>query len=90
MSPKTFEINSLPENLIKLLADLQNQTEILLTSEGIPFAKVLPLPSHQPMIPKVGLNYGAMVMSDDFHEPLRMIFGGYESCIRYSYFYLLG
>ncbi|MCT7956492.1 toxin-antitoxin (TA) system antitoxin [Laspinema palackyanum] len=76
MSPKTFEITSLPENLIELLADLQNQTEILLTSEGVPFAKVLPLPSQQPMIPKVGLNYGAMVMSNDFDEPLPDDFWG--------------
>jgi len=45
-------------------------TEVLLTREGVPLAKVMPLPVEQPVTSKVGLNYGAMVMSDDFDDPL--------------------
>ncbi len=76
MSQKTFEITKLSENLIDLLSDIQNQTEVLLIREGLPLAKVMPLPVEQPVTPKVGLNYGAMVMSDDFDEPLPDAFWG--------------
>ena len=76
MSQKTFEITKLSENLIDLLSDIQNQTEVLLIREGVPLAKVMPLPVEQHVTSKVGLNYGAMVMSDDFDEPLPDAFWG--------------
>jgi len=76
MSQKTFEITKLSENLIDLLSDIQNQTEVLLIREGVPLAKVMPLPVEQPVTSKVGLNYGAMVMSDDFDEHLPDAFWG--------------
>jgi antitoxin (DNA-binding transcriptional repressor) of toxin-antitoxin stability system len=70
MSQKTFEITQLSDKLIDLLSDLQIGTEVLLTRQGVPLAKVMPLSTKQPVTPKVGLNDGAMVMSDDFDEPL--------------------
>ncbi|HIK13252.1 MAG TPA: toxin-antitoxin (TA) system antitoxin [Oscillatoriaceae cyanobacterium M33_DOE_052] len=76
MSVKTFEITHLSENIIDLLSDIQNQTEVLLTRDGVPLAKVMPLPVEPPVTPQVGLNYGAMVMSDDFDEPLPDDFWG--------------
>lgn len=73
---KTFEIAHLSENLIDLLSDIQNQTEVLLTCEGVPLAKVMPLPIEPPVTPQVGLNYGAIVISDDFDDPLPDDFWG--------------
>jgi len=70
MSQKTFEITKLSENLIDLLSDIQNMTEVLLTREGVPLAKVMPLLTEQPVTSKVGLNYGAMEIGDDFDDPL--------------------
>ncbi len=76
MSLKTFEITQLSENLIDLLSDIHGGTEVLLTREGVPLAKVMPLPVKPPVFPQVGLNYGAMVMSDDFDAPLPDDFWG--------------
>lgn len=83
MSQKTFEITQLSENLIDLFSHLQGGTEVLLTREGVPCARVMPLSVEQPVTPKVGLNYGAMVMSDDFDEPLPDSFWG-SNTIRLS------
>lgn len=76
MSVKTFDITHLSENIIDLLSDIQNQTEVLLTRDGVPLAKVMPLPVKPTVTPQVGLNYGAMVMSDDFDAPLPDDFWG--------------
>jgi len=82
MPPKTFDISCLADNLIDLLADIQNHVEITLTLQGIPWAKVLPLslenvpPQKDPDAPIAGLNRGSMVMSDDFDDPLPDSFWG--------------
>ena len=76
MSQKTFDITQLSGDLIDLLSDIQIGTEVPLTRQGTPLAKVTPLSTEQPVTPKIGLNYGAMVMSDDFDEPLQPWFLG--------------
>lgn len=78
MSPKTFEIAYLSDNLTDLLSDIQNHVEVTLTRQGVPWAKVLPLspPEEQPVVPKPDLNRGSMVMSDDFDDPLPDSFWG--------------
>ncbi|MCW5315668.1 toxin-antitoxin (TA) system antitoxin [Nostoc sp. KVJ3] len=78
MSPKTFNIADLSDNLADLLSDIQNHIEVTLTRQGVPWARVLPLsePQEQPVVPKAGLNRGSMVMSDDFDEPLPDSFWG--------------
>jgi antitoxin (DNA-binding transcriptional repressor) of toxin-antitoxin stability system len=78
MSPKTFDIAYLSDNLTDLLADIQNHVEVTLTRQGVPWAKVLPLPqaSEQPLVSKPDLNRGSMVMSDDFDDPLPDSFWG--------------
>ena len=76
MSQKTFEITQLSGDFIDLLSDIQIGTEVLLTRQGVPLAKVTPLSTEQPVTPKIGLNYGAMVMSYDFDEPLPDDFWG--------------
>jgi antitoxin (DNA-binding transcriptional repressor) of toxin-antitoxin stability system len=79
MSSKTFDIADLSNNLTDLLSDIQNQVEVTLTRQGVPWAKVLPLDKQgqaQPLFPKAGLNRGSMVMSDDFDDPLPDAFWG--------------
>ncbi|PSB34022.1 toxin-antitoxin (TA) system antitoxin [Chlorogloea sp. CCALA 695] len=78
MSPKTFDIANLSDNLADLLSDIQNHVEVTLTRQGVPWAKVLPLSQteEQPVIPKAGLNRDSMVMSNDFDDPLPDSFWG--------------
>jgi len=78
MSPKTFDIADLSDNLADLLSDIQNHVEVTLTRQGVPWARVLPLsqPQEQPVVPKAGLNRGSMVMSDEFDDPLPNSFWG--------------
>lgn len=70
MLQKTFDIGSLNERLFELLADIQNQIEVTLTQDGIPLATVSPVQSEEVFIPKAGLNRDAMVIANDFNEPL--------------------
>ena len=78
MSPKTFDIADLSDNLADLLSDIQNHVEVTLTRQGVPWARVLPLSQteEQPVIPKAGLNRDSMVMSNDFDDPLPDSFWG--------------
>ncbi|MBA2748213.1 MAG: toxin-antitoxin (TA) system antitoxin [Tatlockia sp.] len=78
MSPKTFDIADLSDNLADLLLDIQNHVEVTLTRQGVPWARVLPLSQteEQPVIPKAGLNRDSMVMSNDFDDPLPDSFWG--------------
>ncbi|MCL1466991.1 type II toxin-antitoxin system Phd/YefM family antitoxin [Argonema galeatum] len=71
MLTKTFDIQQNSISLIDFLALVEDNTEIVLTNGDMPFAKVIPINYIQEKIaPKAGLNLGAMVMSDDFDEPL--------------------
>lgn len=78
MSPKTFDIANLSDNLADLLLDIQNHVEVTITHQGVPLARVLPLSQTEEhlVIPKAGLNRGSMVMSDDFDAPLPDSFWG--------------
>jgi antitoxin (DNA-binding transcriptional repressor) of toxin-antitoxin stability system len=70
MSEKTFDVAYLSDNLLDLLSDIQNHVEITLTLQGVPWAKILPLSTEQPMVEKAGLNHSSMVMSnEDILEP---------------------
>ena len=71
MSSKTFDIADLSNNLTDLLSDIQNQVEVTLTRQGVPWAKVLPLDKEeedQPLVSQPALNRGSIVISDDFDE----------------------
>ncbi|MFN6529105.1 hypothetical protein [Nostoc sp. ChiSLP03a] len=70
MSEKTFDIAYLSDNLLELLSDIQNNVEITLTRQGVPWAKVLPLSQAESTVEKANLNHGSMVMSsEDILEP---------------------
>ncbi|MCL6755327.1 hypothetical protein KBT16_31855 [Nostoc sp. CCCryo 231-06] len=65
MSEKTFDIAYLSDNLLDLLSAIQNNVEITLTRQGVPWAKVLPLSPEVPTVEKAGLNHGSMAMSGE-------------------------
>jgi antitoxin (DNA-binding transcriptional repressor) of toxin-antitoxin stability system len=79
MSPKTFDIADLSDNLADLLSDIQNHVEVTLTHQGVPLAKVLPLAKPEPTVTKADLKdalkprvpgfwQGQVKMADDFDE----------------------
>ncbi|BDI18751.1 MAG: hypothetical protein MEQ07_12260 [Aquimonas sp.] len=79
MSPKTFDIADLSDNLADLLLDIQNHVEVTLTHQGVPLAKVLPLTQPEPTVTKADLNdalkpriagfwQGQVKIADDFDE----------------------
>lgn len=71
MLTKKLDIQQISISIIDLLALVQNDTEIVLTDGDMPLAKVTPIDRIQENIaPKAGINLGAIVMSDDFDEPL--------------------
>ncbi|MHC5722828.1 MAG: hypothetical protein ACYTXY_01490 [Nostoc sp.] len=76
MSDKTFDIAYLSDNLLDLLSDIQNNIEITLTRQGVPWAKILPLSQAESTVEKAGLNHGSMVISsEDVLEPRVAGFG---------------
>ncbi|BAY21572.1 prevent-host-death protein [Calothrix sp. NIES-2100] len=76
MSTKRFDINQLEITVSELLSLLQYDKEIVITNGNIPVARLTIVNSLEQIIsesennPQPGLNLGAMVMSDDFAQPL--------------------
>lgn len=71
MLTKKLDIQKNSITIIDLLTLMQDNTEIVLTDGDIPLAKVIPIEHiDEKVVPKAGLNLGAMVMGDDFDEPL--------------------
>jgi antitoxin (DNA-binding transcriptional repressor) of toxin-antitoxin stability system len=76
MSTKTLDIQQLQISVSELLSLIQNDQEIVITNGNIPIARLTLLNSIEPNVwesektPQPGLNLGAMVMSDDFDQPL--------------------
>ena len=77
MSPKTFDIANLSDNLADLLSDIQNHVEVTLT-QGVPLAKILPLSQSELTVttdlnnalePRIaGFWQGQVKIADDFDE----------------------
>ncbi|NEQ68412.1 MAG: prevent-host-death protein [Symploca sp. SIO2D2] len=76
MSNKIFDLKQLPSSVTELLSLIQDDQEIIITDDNIPVARLTILnPVAQTKLkleemPQPGLNLGAMVMSDDFDQPL--------------------
>lgn len=71
MLSKKLDIQKNSISIIDLLTLIQERTEIVLTDGDMPLAKVIPIErTEEKVVPKAGLNLGAMVMGDDFDEPL--------------------
>ena len=86
MSPKTFDIADLPNNLTDLLSDIQNHVEVTLTRQGVPWAKVLPLANPEKQLEAIpsrvgGAWEGRVWIADDFDdesEEINAMFYGQE------------
>ncbi len=73
MSNKTFDLKQLPASVTELLSLIQDDQEIVITNENIPVARLTLINTaaqSKAKTPEPGLNLGAMVMSDDFDQPL--------------------
>ncbi len=76
MSTKTVDIQQLHISISQLLYLIQDDQEIVITSGNTPVAKLtLISPIDQNLFepektPQPGLNLGAMVMSNDFDQPI--------------------
>ncbi|BAY89907.1 MULTISPECIES: type II toxin-antitoxin system Phd/YefM family antitoxin [unclassified Tolypothrix] len=76
MQSKIFDINQLQITVSELLSLMRDDQEIVITKGNTPVAKLTILNSPEKIIfvseklPQPGLNLGAMVMSDDFDQPL--------------------
>lgn len=69
MVTKTIDIHDTDMSLQELLKLLTRETEVVLTNEGEPIARVTSIEA-QPKPRIAGLHAGAMTMSDDFDDPL--------------------
>lgn len=85
MSEKTFDIAYLSDNLLDLLSAIQNNVEITLTRQGVPWAKVLPLSPEVPTVEKVleprvaGFWQGQIKISDDFDDTSEEVIAAFYS-----------
>ncbi|MEC4983599.1 MAG: toxin-antitoxin (TA) system antitoxin [Oscillatoria sp. PMC 1068.18] len=78
MQTKTIDVSEIKISLQELLSFLDETTEIILTANKIPLAKIVPISKSLEAEPitknnltlQPGLHPGAMVMSDDFDKPL--------------------
>jgi antitoxin (DNA-binding transcriptional repressor) of toxin-antitoxin stability system len=76
MSTKRLDIKQLQISVTELLSLIKNQEEIVITNGNTPVARLTILNSTDEIIfesektPQPGLNLGAMIMSNDFEQPL--------------------
>jgi len=85
MPPKTFDISCLSDNLTDLLADIQNHVEITLTLQGVPWAKVSPLPQMQLQLRIAGAWEGRVWIADDFDDESEEINSMFYDSIIFPY-----
>ncbi len=68
MSTTTVEIQDLPTRFAEVISLASAGTEVVITENHVPKAKLIPLKPGQPRI--VGLHPGSITMSPDFDDPL--------------------
>jgi prevent-host-death family protein len=69
MPIKTVDVREAQENLTELLSEVDGGTEVILTQNSTPLARMVPIVSSN--TPRVaGLHPGGIWTSDDFDEPL--------------------
>jgi prevent-host-death family protein len=74
MLTKTVDVREAQKILTELLTEVAGGTEVILTHDSVPLARIVPIASsHTPRVG--GLHPGAISMSDDFDEPLPDEFG---------------
>lgn len=68
MSKTTIEVRDLPIRIAEVLSQAAAGTEVIVTTNQVPLARLIPLAPDQPRIP--GLHLGAMSAAADFDAPL--------------------
>lgn len=70
MTTKTIDIDDAKNQLSELLTLANKGTDIILSKDNIPLARLVPVEnkSSQPRI--AGLHKGAFIISEDFDDPL--------------------
>jgi prevent-host-death family protein len=68
MPTTTVEVQELPTRFAELIALAAAGTEVILTENNVPKAKLVPVAAAQVRVP--GLHRGAMTASPDFDAPL--------------------
>lgn len=70
MPTKTIEVQQTQKYLKELLALVVKGTEIILTQDNTPIARLVPIATSLATPRVAGLHQGAIWMRDDFDEPL--------------------
>jgi antitoxin (DNA-binding transcriptional repressor) of toxin-antitoxin stability system len=70
MTTKTIEIAGSQANLAELVPLVSAGTEVVLTNEGVPVARVFPIGAGEPQSRIAGLHPDAIETSEDFDAPL--------------------
>ncbi|MEC4813144.1 MAG: prevent-host-death protein [Scytonema sp. PMC 1069.18] len=76
MSTKTLDIKQLQISVTELLSLIQDDKEIVITEGNTPVAiltvlnPIAQIKLESEQAPQPGLNLGAMIMTDDFDQPL--------------------
>jgi len=68
MQTLTIDVNELPTRLREVAALAAGGAEVILSQDGVPLAKLAPLPQGQARI--AGLHAGAIQTAEDFDAPL--------------------
>ena len=66
---RTVDVTEAGRHLVELLAEVRAGTEIVLTSDDEPMARLVPMPQ-PPQARKPGIHEGAIWVSDDFDDAL--------------------
>jgi antitoxin (DNA-binding transcriptional repressor) of toxin-antitoxin stability system len=68
MLTRTIDLGDAQADLRELISLVLEGTEIILTEDSTPLARLVPIDAKTPR--QVGLHAGAIQISDDFDEPL--------------------
>lgn len=74
MTPFVLELRGTQDQLAELIERVAEGQEILLTRNGRPFARLIPISSRRASR-VAGLHAGEVWMSEDFNGPLPELFG---------------
>jgi prevent-host-death family protein len=67
---QTVSVHEAQDKLPDLLAQALAGNEVIITEDGTPVARLVPVVAHSKKKRVAGLNRGAILTSEDFDEPL--------------------
>lgn len=63
-------IDQAETNLSQLLSRVERGEEIVISDQGVPIAKLVPVRSGSRRRSSLGMDQGKLIISDDFNDPL--------------------